>query len=180
MILIALGANLPSPKYGSPVATLNAAVDALEQAGMKVTARSSWYETEPVPVSDQPWFVNGVIAVSCDKEPSEVLATLHAVEESFGRVRRESWEARILDLDLIDFDTRLVPNRAVWEAASQTRSAPELVLPHPRAHFRRFVLLPLCDIAPDWMHPVLGKTARELLDALPLEEGIVRALPQAS
>lgn len=180
MIIIALGANLPSERFGAPVATLEAAVNALERHGLKVRSRSRWFESEPVPVSDQPWFVNGVVAVDTGLAPAEVLQTLHVIERQFGRVRVETWAPRILDLDLIAYDDRVIPGPSAWQAASETRSAPELVVPHPRAHFRRFVLLPLCDIAPDWRHPVLTDTAQELLDALPPEEGVVRPLPETA
>lgn len=179
MILIALGANLPSDRFGPPAATLDAAVAAFATHGLRVTARSRWFESEPVPPSGQPWYVNGVVAVETDLDPAAVLAALHAIEADFGRLRRETWAARILDLDLIAYDDRVIPDRAAWEAASRTMSAPEMIVPHPRAHLRRFVLLPLCDIAPGWRHPILGLEARTLLDGLPPEEGIVRPLPAA-
>ncbi|MDA5194260.1 2-amino-4-hydroxy-6-hydroxymethyldihydropteridine diphosphokinase [Govanella unica] len=177
MIFVALGANLPSETFGPPAATLDAAVRALEARGLRLTARSRWFESEPVPRSDQPWFVNGVVAFETALPPAAILQILHEVEAEFGRIRRITWEARILDLDLIACDDLVLPNAAVWQAASRSMSAPELVLPHPRAHLRSFVLLPLLDIAPDWRHPVLGLDVRALLAGLPPEKGVVRPLP---
>ncbi len=162
-VFIALGANLPSPRYGAPRETLDAAVADLARRGLTVVARSRWYESAPVPPSDQPWFVNGVIEGRTDMTADTLLGLLHKVEASFGRVRREKWEARVLDIDLL----------AYGETVRNTGEGP--ILPHPRMHERRFVLEPMADIAPDWRHPVLGKTTSELLDALDSDE-IIRPL----
>ena len=107
-----------------------------------------------MPASDQPWFVNGVAAVATDLPPESLLARLLALETRFGRARGARNAARSLDLDLLDYDGR--------QCAAAT-----LVLPHPRLHERRFVLVPLGDIAPDWRHPALGVTAAELVARLP-------------
>jgi 2-amino-4-hydroxy-6-hydroxymethyldihydropteridine diphosphokinase len=159
MIFIALGANLPSARFGPPRATLEAALAALGDMGLDVVRRSRWYESTAVPPSDQPNFVNGVAAVETELGPEDVLARLHAVEAEFGRERRVRWEARVVDLDLIAYDD-LVKGRA----ATQMK---ELVLPHPRMQERLFVLKPLAEIAPEWRHPVLGKTAAEMMAGLP-------------
>jgi 2-amino-4-hydroxy-6-hydroxymethyldihydropteridine diphosphokinase len=158
MILIGIGGNLPSPS-GGPAATCTAALDALNAKGVQVLARSPWYETAPVPVSDQPWFVNGVAQVAAKLAPEALLALLHAVERDFGRVRGEIGAARPLDLDLLAYNDLI-----------QACDAP--LLPHPRLQERAFVLLPLCDIAPEWRHPALGLTARQLADKLPPGQGI--------
>jgi 2-amino-4-hydroxy-6-hydroxymethyldihydropteridine diphosphokinase len=154
VILIGLGANLPS-SAGSPERTLRAALAAIESDDVHVVARSRFYESEPVPRSDQPLFVNAVAVLTTSLSPERLLARLHDVEASFGRVRRERNEARTLDLDLLDFDG-LVRDSNV---------AP--VLPHPRLEQRAFVLAPLADIAPEWRHPVSGRSAADLLAALP-------------
>jgi len=106
-------------------------------------------------VSDQPWFVNGVVAVETFLPPAELLGLLHDVEAEFGRTRNIRNEARILDLDLIAYDDRIMnePN--------------SLILPHPRLHERVFVLLPLADIDPTWHHPITGAAVADLIDALP-------------
>ncbi|RMF08200.1 MAG: 2-amino-4-hydroxy-6-hydroxymethyldihydropteridine diphosphokinase [Alphaproteobacteria bacterium] len=162
---IALGANLPSARFGSPRQTLEAAIDALQAHAMTVTGRSRWYESAPVPMSDQPWFVNGVIRVATDLDADALLAVLHDTEAAFGRVRRTRWEARVVDLDLVAYG-RLV-----------RRTGSGLALPHPRMHERRFVLQPMADIDPGWRHPVLGKTVEDLLGALDTD-AVVRPLEE--
>ena len=138
-----------------------AAVAQLPAIGVAIVARSPWYLSEPVPASDQPWFVNGVVEIATELPPPELLARLLALEAQFGRERGARDAARTLDLDLLDYDGREC-------------STPDLVLPHPRLHERRFVLAPLCDIVPDWRHPRLGLTAAELLAGLPPGQPIRR------
>lgn len=152
MILVALGANLPSPLHGGPRETLEAALLALGEAGLKVVARSAWYETAPVPVSDQPWYVNGVARVATDLPPGDVLDLLHGIEAAFGRVRTEVNAPRVLDLDLL--------------AYGDTVSTGWPVLPHPRLSERAFVLQPLAYVAPDWRHPVSGADIDRMLAAI--------------
>jgi 2-amino-4-hydroxy-6-hydroxymethyldihydropteridine diphosphokinase len=156
MILLGLGANLPS-SAGPPVATLEAALAELEASGARVVARSRWFRTAPVPPSDQAWFVNAVARLETTLEPMELLTLLQKVERAFGRRRAVRNEARPLDLDLLDYDGRIL-------------DIPGLVLPHPRLHLRAFVLLPLQDVAPGWRHPVLGETVSELIAKLPADQ----------
>lgn len=158
MILIALGSNLFSDAYGSPQDICVAAVEALEKRGISITARSRWFRTAPVPVSDQPWFVNGVIAVETLLPPAELLGLLHEVEAEFGRTRTVRNEARILDLDLIAYN----------DYVSNEAGGP--ILPHPRLHERAFVLLPLADIDPRWRHPDSGVPIADLIAALPADQ----------
>lgn len=155
MILIALGANLPHPVHGPPLATCEAALEALEAAGVAVAARSPWYESAPVPASDQPWFVNGVVRVETELDPAALLALLHRIERRFGRARGEPNAARVLDLDLL----------AYHDLVTAPDATP--ALPHPRLAERAFVVLPLADLAPDWRHPQTGLTAAELARRLP-------------
>jgi 2-amino-4-hydroxy-6-hydroxymethyldihydropteridine diphosphokinase len=162
MIVVGIGGNLAAQGYASPRETGEAAVDALAAPHLHVLACSPWYESEPVPPSDQPWFVNAVAIVDSEREPEFLLDRLLALEAGFGRVRGERNAARTLDLDLIDYDGLVV-------------DTPRLVLPHPRMHERRFVLAPLCDLAPGWRHPLLGATAAELLAALPPGQPVRRA-----
>lgn len=158
MILIGLGANLPSPRFGDPVQTCAAALDALERAGVRVKRRSRWYRSAPVPRSDQPWFVNGVAEVETELEPTQLLDVLHGIERAFGRARRERDEPRILDLDLLAYRARV----------SRPGEVPEL--PHPRLAERAFVVLPLAELAPGWRHPISGLTAAELARRLPRDQ----------
>lgn len=160
-ILIGLGANLPS-QAGPPAATLAAAIDHLADAGIVTLQRSRWFVSAPLPASDQPWFVNGVIAVATALEPAALLAELHRVEAAFGRVRgapnAAPNAARSLDLDLLAYGDRV--------AVPPAGAAGGLVLPHPRLAERAFVLLPLAEVAPSWHHPVTGRTLAELIGAL--------------
>jgi len=157
VILIGIGSNLAAADFASPLDTASAAVALLSSVGITVVRRSRWYKSQPVPPSDQPWYVNGVVAVETALAPPALLEALLAVEAGFGRRRLAPNAARTLDLDLLDYNgTQCVSER--------------LVLPHPRLHERRFVLAPLAEIAPQWCHPRSGKTAAELLAALSPEQ----------
>jgi 2-amino-4-hydroxy-6-hydroxymethyldihydropteridine diphosphokinase len=160
VVLIGLGANLPSG-HGSPQETLERALEALAGPDVTVCAVSPWYESAPVPASDQPWFVNAVALLKTDLEPEALLARLHKIEQAFGRVRRERWEARVLDLDLLDY-------------RGQVRAGTAPILPHPRLAERAFVLLPLADLVPEWRHPVTGELVRDLIAKLPPGQEIRR------
>lgn len=164
MILIGLGANLPSPEHGPPQATLAAALEALAARGVETLRRSPWYESAPVPPSGQPWYVNAVAEVESALSPQALLAALLDVEAGFGRVRGVRNASRTVDLDLLDY-------RGLIAGPGEK---PEL--PHPRLHRRAFVLLPLRDLAPGWRHPACGGTVDALIAALD-RSGPVRRLP---
>jgi 2-amino-4-hydroxy-6-hydroxymethyldihydropteridine diphosphokinase len=163
MVLIGLGGNLASPA-GPPAQTFAAALAALGDMGCRVVARSPFYRTVPVPISDQPWFINAVAQLATDLGPDALLSALLQVEVRFGRQRSVPNAARTLDLDLLAYD-------------EVCRDDARLTLPHPRLHQRAFVLRPLVDLAPDWRHPRLGRTARELLEALPRDQAAERLPP---
>jgi 2-amino-4-hydroxy-6-hydroxymethyldihydropteridine diphosphokinase len=164
VILIGIGANIPSA-FGPPRATCGAALAAIERAGVKIAACSSWWHSAPVPVSDQPWFVNAVAAVETDLGAAELLALLLKIERAFGRTRAEANADRTLDLDLLDYRGQV------------SRGAEEPRLPHPRMEGRAFVILPLLEIAPDWRHPANGLSAERLAGALPPGQAIFRLPP---
>ena len=151
-IFIALGANIGGPA-GPPLATLQAALAALEKRGVAVLRVSAFYETQAWPDPADPPFINAVAKVRTDLQPLALLTLLHEVETNLGRKRSVPNAPRTLDLDLIDYAGR-VEDGAV-------------LLPHPRLAARRFVLEPLAEIAPAWRHPVSGLDIGQLLAAAP-------------
>jgi 2-amino-4-hydroxy-6-hydroxymethyldihydropteridine diphosphokinase len=161
MILVGIGGNLASPRGGSPHDTLSAALLALEEEPIRILARSGWYRTEPVPPSDQPWFMNAVLSLVTELAADDLLAVLQGIETRFGRVRGKRDAARVLDLDILDY-------------RGEVRNSPPLILPHPRLHQRRFTLAPMVEIAPDWRHPILSLTAAQLLARLPAGQEVER------
>lgn len=140
-------------RVGAPQRTLTAALNHLAANGVNIEAVSPYYVTPAWPDPSDPPFVNAVARVATGLQPSELMELLHATELAFGRVRATRNAPRTLDLDLLDYD-------------GLVQAGPP-VLPHPRLAQRAFVLVPLADIAPDWVQPGTGKSVRELLAALP-------------
>jgi len=153
MILVGLGANLPS-QVGEPAATLRAALAAMQDFA-EVLRVSRFYRTPAWPDPADPPFVNAVAAIATRLEPAALLARLHDIESIFGRVRQAKNAPRTLDLDLLDYNGRVEPGPPT--------------LPHPRIADRAFVLTPLADVAPAWRHPTAGLSVTELLAMLPDE-----------
>ena len=158
-IFIGAGANLPHPAYASPRETLQAALLELDRRRARVLRYSRWYRTAPVPASDQPWYVNVVAEIATRLAADDLLATLHEIEDLFGRVRSVPNAPRLIDLDLLDFRGEITDP-----------GAGGLALPHPRMAGRAFVLRPLADLAPGWRHPVSGMSLSDLLKALPADQ----------
>jgi 2-amino-4-hydroxy-6-hydroxymethyldihydropteridine diphosphokinase len=150
---LGLGSNL-----GDKAGNLNQALAALRRLG-RLARVSSFYRTEPVGFREQDWFLNAAALVLTGFEPLEFLAGLQTIEAELGRVRVMPNGPRTMDLDIL-----------FW--GSQIIAQPDLVIPHPRLHERRFVLAPLAEIAPTLAHPVLGQTIRELLSTLQSPEQV--------
>ncbi len=145
LAVISLGSNL-----GDRQATLSSAVRALEDLAVGPVRCSRWHETAPMYVEDQPAFLNGVLAGPFTGPPEALLDALLSIERAHGRVRSQRYGPRTLDLDVIAFGGLVL-------------STPTLTLPHPRMHERPFVLEPAMEVAPDWVHPLLGHTISELV-----------------
>ena len=148
---IAFGSNL-----GDKLANCREAMAALGATdGIRLLARSAFYRTEPVDYLDQAWFVNAVARIETHLQPLDLLAALQTIETAAGRTRKGAvrFGPRTLDLDIVFYDDLVL-------------DTPELVLPHPRMHKRRFVLKPMCDINPQVLHPVLQRNVQDLLDSL--------------
>jgi len=158
LILIGIGANLGNAEFASPRATCEAAVRAIEEAGVVVLRQSGWFKSAPVPASSQPWYINGVIAVETALNPEPLMSLMASIEERFGRTRGAKNAARTLDIDLIAYGDLVIG----WDQ-DETDG---LCVPHRRMNERGFVLLPLQEIAPDWLHPVLHLPLTEMIAVL--------------
>ncbi len=162
LAVVALGGNLPGA-FGSVEAALDAALERLAAIGVEPVARSSWWRSTAWPDPADPPFLNGVALVQTELEPLEILRRLRALEAEFGVRTGPRNSPRVLDLDLI----------AMGQTVMET---PDLTLPHPRAAERLFVMGPLAQVAPEWLHPVLGERADALavkatvgVDARPID-----------
>ena len=156
MILVAVGANIPGADGAEPKENCERALSLLEADGMNIVARSRWYTSSPWPRSDQPDYINGVVRIETYGSPEALLLRLHTIEARMGRIRGAPNIARVIDLDLLAFD------QLIYAVRSKDNTT-QLQLPHPRLHDRPFVLLPLSEVAPPWIHPASGQRVAEMI-----------------
>ena len=154
---IGIGSNLGDPHRNC--------LEAVDRIGMRPDCRilglSGLYETEPVGVEGQGWYINCVASLSTGLSARDLMKDLLLIEAGMGRVRRGLWEPRVIDLDLLLFGTDIIDDE-------------ELKVPHPLMHKRRFVMAPMNDLAPDLIHPVIGRTMAELFEEIPVDGQSVR------
>ncbi len=173
---VAIGGNRRSPE-GDSAATLVAALRAISQEIGVIVSVSRFFRTPAHPRGSGPDFVNAAVLIATGLAAPALLAALHGIETRFGRERSVRWGARTLDLDLLALGDAVLPDSATearWRTlppARQREETPDrLILPHPRLQDRAFVLIPLAEIAPDWCHPVTGRSVAEMVEALPEAE----------
>jgi 2-amino-4-hydroxy-6-hydroxymethyldihydropteridine diphosphokinase len=158
LVYLSLGSNL-----GNPEMELKRALESLTSLGT-VSKVSSFYKTEPIEITAQPWFVNCAVELKTDKMPRQLIQAILKLEQSMGRKRTQGKGPRNIDIDILLFGNSVVDTK-------------ELTVPHPAMHQRRFVLEPLAEIAPGVRHPVLKRTVRELRDELPVGQ-VVQKIAQ--
>lgn len=152
---ISIGSNI-----GDRISNCKKALLELERVS-KIVKVSSFYETEPVGKEDQPEFINLAVIIETELIPKKLLSDLKQIENKLGRVRHEKWGPRTIDIDIIFYDNLIIKED-------------DLVIPHPRAHQRRFVLEPLCEIDPEFVHPELKSTISELLQKLDDDKAVIK------
>ena len=148
---IAVGSNINSPEGFSPIKNCNNAINELSKFNINIIQKSSWYLSEPIPKSSQPKFYNLVVLCYADHGVEKVLKIIQIIEQKFGRLRVFKNMPRCIDLDIISFN-------------GNVKNSLLLKIPHPRMHLRKFVLLPLFEIDPHWLHPLLKKNIKFFLE----------------
>ncbi|MDC0457406.1 2-amino-4-hydroxy-6-hydroxymethyldihydropteridine diphosphokinase [Alphaproteobacteria bacterium] len=156
-IIIGIGGNLHSSNGLHPIEIGRQAIKAITAMSINVEKQSNWYRSDPIPKSDQPKFFNSVIIAKTSLNELDVLKSLHKIEDNLGRHRKNRNEARVIDLDLIDYSSKILESE-------------NIKIPHPRAHLRRFVMEPLFEIEKNWVHPILKLNITDILSQLDKQE----------
>ena len=152
-LIIAIGGNIKASDGTHPIDVGKKAIKLLENFLIFVEKKSCWYISDPIPISDQPKYFNSVIVARTSLNAFDVLNILHKIEKQLGRVRNKVNESRVIDLDLIDYSNNILKKN-------------NLIIPHPRAHLRRFVMEPLAELEPNWTHPIIKINANQILKKL--------------
>ncbi len=181
--IIGLGSNLSSD-HGSSLETLQSALEQLAQDDVEIQSVSRFYTTPCFPAGAGPDYVNAAALLRTTLPAKGVLSRLHDIEAALGRTRVARWGQRTVDLDLLAFGQEILPDLATFDhwltlpIETQSTQAPkQLIVPHPRLQDRAFVLVPMADVAPDWRHPVLQRSTRQMLDDLgPKEAAQIKPL----
>ena len=160
MIFIGIGGNLPSDQSGSIMRTLKQTLQFIDSNLCRVVRYSPLYRSAPVPITDEPDYLNAVAEIETLLPATELLANLHDVEKQFGRVRSVKNASRTVDLDLLVYHNQVI----------EIDGESGLRVPHPRLAERAFVLLPFFDLEPDWVHPISKQTISNLIRNLPAEQ----------
>lgn len=172
-MIVALGAN-QSGGGRTLEMTLGQAIQSMSESGAVIRSRSRFFQTPCFPAGAGPDYLNAAVLIEAEWTPAQALGILHDIEQDFGRERVQRWGQRTLDLDMIAYDDLVAPDLETYQQwrdlpmETQKMRAPEqLILPHPRLQDRAFVLVPMADVAPNWVHPVTGRTLSEMLARLP-------------
>ena len=152
-LIIAIGGNIKSSDGMHPIDVGKKAIKLLKNYLIFVEKKSCWYISDPIPISDQPKYFNSIIIARTNLNEFDVLNILHKIENKLGRVRNKVNESRVIDLDLIDYSNKILKTNS-------------LIIPHPRAHLRRFIMEPLAELEPSWTHPILKINANQILKKL--------------
>lgn len=174
--VISLGSNVITPQF-QPLERLRHVLVDLGDVGLTLKNASQFFHTPFFPANQGADFVNAVVVVRANLDAPEVLKRLHAIEAAHDRVRERRWADRTLDIDLLSWGDAILPNVETYSAwrelpleRQKTDTPEQLILPHPRLQDRAFVLVPLNEVLPTWIHPVTGESVADMLDALPESE----------